>query len=210
VSYGRSGDRIYNLVAYKPPFVIYFVLRISLMSLAFLTLGACQALTGISHRYPASWPNYAQVSSLPCGDIGGSYVNRGICNYPDHCESVSLLQRMHADEQGSTSASPVSIAQPSRDRIEVSHSNTEGAVPTVLRSSAEEFLCKDGAVLIMQGKASGAHGMGISSHTHVMAFRKASDGSLIGQHRNTSYGMFMWLVPFGGTQILWYKWEPAK
>jgi len=184
--------------------------RLLTLTIGLFLLSACQAMTGISHRYPESWPELIRTASSQCTDISGTYVEKGVCNYPLHCNSLSLFNRLASTEAQPIDQSTVTVKQLSPDQIEVSLSNKDGMATKQLSSKSEDFVCEDGAVWIKQGEDFHAEGVGVASRKYIMGFKKASDGSLIGQHRNTGWGLVMWVVPIGGTQILWYKWSTSN
>jgi hypothetical protein len=185
--------------------------RLFIWSATLGLLGGCQTMTGISHTYPGSWPELPRTTSSECPDISGKYVENGICNYPLHCNSLSLAERFSSTKTiNAVPETTVTIKQPSAEQIELSFSTSTGIFTNSLSSKFGEFVCESGAIWIKQGESFKAEGVGVASRKYTMGFMKSSDGSLVGQHRNSGWGLVMWVIPVGGAQILWYKWDSSK
>jgi hypothetical protein len=177
--------------------------------IAFLVLCGCQAMSGISGKYPQYYPDVLDSKSLTC-DISGTYMTEGICSYITVCESLSLFERLSGMREKVADGRSITITQVSANEMEMSVKTTQGVVTKHLSSVKNDFTCENGVIWIKQGGLFHAEGVGVANRKYVMGFAKAVDGSLIGEHRNSGWGLLMWAVPIAGTQTLWYKWDPAE
>lgn len=172
-----------------------------------LLLG-CQAFSGVSHKYPDEWPKTIEADHNQCPDISGLYLNNdGICKYPSLCESKRLYSRL-TNQSGAGNAVLISKVNDAELIIRLKHN--EKITGNNILKEGSDYKCEGGSVWFGQGKSNYADDLGYIDREFTMGFRKAEDGSLIGQHRNSGWGLAMWLVPVGGTQILWYKWDETN
>ena len=177
--------------------------------LSVFILVGCQAITGISNDYPSQWPELALTSESQCSNISGTYIEKGKCNYPHSCSITSLSERLLPKNKKYIDGNTVTIKHISNN-IEIAFATNDGLVTNQLSYDSKDFTCENGAIWIKQGESYQSEGVGMASRKYIMGFKKASDGSLIGQHLNSGWGLVMWVIPVGGTQVLWYKWAPTN
>lgn len=181
-------------------------------------LFACQTMTGINHEYPVSWPPL--VSSEGCPNISGDFLNLGVGKYEssphEHYLSFHLFQRRLFDNEtsGMEPLAPedatiqyISVNNIGSQQLLIGSIDSHGVLEQrTLNIREEDYICKAGILWVDSGIEVYTGELGSYRSHYKLGLKLAEDGSLIGQLHNDNVALAMWIIPMGGTQILWFRW----
>ena len=175
-------------------------------------LASCAAVVGRSNEYPENWPKVEPVDGELCPDLSGTYYDTARSTYDQDCLACrSLSNTLGGYFANNFRQQTTKVTQVGSNEIgiEVVESN-QVVFNGRLLSGNGDFICNSEGVWVGERQYSTAEGVGYDKGKVVYGLSRAVDGSLIGQKRNTGFGMLLWIVPLWGGEITWFKWTPVE
>jgi len=188
--------------------------------IAVLALASCSSFPP---QYPGGMPSLVTAESTleQCTPIAGSYADTGSSTREDgvNLGSVSLTNIVHSNHPPVETADVVIVRGPEHDLIEMESFKGQTSVAILKKAIIKEihekyrpqgYACTEGFIPFHIETHFGALApMPIAGYSgEEIWLRKAMDGSLIALHIKSSGGLVI-LVPWGHSEITWYRFLPV-
>lgn len=185
-----------------------------------LALASCSSFPP---HYPGGMPSLvtAETTLEKCTPIAGSYADTGSSISEDgvNLGSVSLTSIVHSNHPPAGTADVVIVRGPEHDVIEMESFKGRTSVAILKKPIIKEihekyrpqgYACTKGFIPFHIETHFGALApMPIAGYSgEELWLRKAIDGSLIALHIKSSGGLVI-LVPWGNSEITWYRFPPV-
>jgi len=195
-------------------------LKCSGLFISVLALASCSSFPP---QYPGGMPSLvtAEITLEQCTPIGGGYADTGSSISEDgvNLGSVSLTSIVHSNHPPAGTADVVIVRGPEHDVIEMESFKGRTSVAILKKAIIKEihekyrpqvYACTKGFIPFHIETHFGALApMPIAGYSsEELWLRKATDGSLIALHTKSSGGLVI-LVPWGKSEITWYRFLPV-
>jgi hypothetical protein len=146
-----------------------------------------------------------------CTQLNGEYLNKGEFSYSPKGGSEYLAYRFGFNLDSlknldSIHSLKVSCANGNALLIGLDYDRSSSSIKTVT-SSSDGWHFESGTLILPIIKNAVGDGFGGYSARERFQIFVGSDGSLIGKQTTSSVGLALWIIPVGGSQTFWFRWQ---